>query len=140
MKQKIAVYIASPYGIGDKVQNVKNSLQVADQLLGLGFLPFCPLLSHYWHALSYKSWATWIEIDKQWVLRCDALLRLPGESRGADIEWAFALENGIPAFLDIDDLITWGKEQNHCSTEWENYNPWKDENRITGEPDGTTSK
>jgi len=37
--KKIKVYIASPYSIGDKEQNVLNSLEFADLLWDLGFVP-----------------------------------------------------------------------------------------------------
>ncbi|MFI5916861.1 DUF4406 domain-containing protein [Dactylosporangium sp. NPDC051541] len=36
--------------------------------------------------------------------RCDAVLRLPGESRGADQDVAIARERGIPVYYDINDV------------------------------------
>ena len=56
---------------------------MADELLGLGYIPFPPLLSHYWNELSPKSHAEWLRIDLEWLRRFDCVLRLPGESRGA---------------------------------------------------------
>jgi len=38
-------------------------------------------------------------------LKCNAVLRLPGESKGADAEVALAEENGIDVFYSIEDLI-----------------------------------
>jgi hypothetical protein len=35
---------------------------------------------------------------------CDAVLRLPGESRGADQDVVIARERGIPVFHSIDDV------------------------------------
>jgi hypothetical protein len=43
-------------------------------------------------------------LDKEWVLRCDCLLRLPGESPGADEEVELAVKNNIPVFYSIDEL------------------------------------
>lgn len=35
---------------------------------------------------------------------CDALLRIPGESRGADLDVALAQELGLPVYRAIDEL------------------------------------
>jgi hypothetical protein len=103
----ITVYIASPYTKGDVAVNVRESLLVADQLVALGFAPFVPLLSHFWHFLSPKPYETWTALDKEWVLRCDCLLRLPGESSGADAEVALARQKGIRVFHSIAELAGW---------------------------------
>lgn len=55
--------------------------------------------------------ADWLKIDFEYIYRCDALLRLPGESVGADAEVAEAMRIGIPVFGSIDDLIAWSKDQ-----------------------------
>lgn len=107
--KRVAVYIASPYTKGDVAINVRESLLVADKLLDLGFLPFCPLLSHFWHLISPKPYSEWMTMDLEWILRCDALLRLPGRSSGADDEYRFAKQHGIPVFLSIEDLKKWSK-------------------------------
>ena len=36
--------------------------------------------------------------------RCDAVLRLPGESRGADQDVAIAHERGIPVYYNLNDI------------------------------------
>jgi len=101
----ITVYIASPYTKGDTVLNVRESLLAADKLVDLGYAPYCPLLSHFWHYLSPKPYEVWTKLDLEWVLRCDCLLRLPGESSGADAEVAAAKALGIPVFYCIEDLV-----------------------------------
>jgi hypothetical protein len=35
---------------------------------------------------------------------CDAVLRLPGESKGADLDVRIANERGIPVYTSIDDI------------------------------------
>jgi ABC-type sugar transport system substrate-binding protein len=50
---------------------------------------------------------------------CDALLRMPGESSGADAEIAHANANGIPVLFDESSLAEWvnqWKEQHAPST------------------------
>lgn len=37
--------------------------------------------------------------------KCDALLRLPGESAGADLEAAQAGGLGIPVFRSVEELL-----------------------------------
>jgi hypothetical protein len=100
----ITVYIASPYTLGDVAVNVRESLLAADKLVELGYAPYPPLYSHFWHFLSPKPYKTWLELDNEWVLRCDALLRLPGESQGADAEVELAKKHGIPVFYSIEEL------------------------------------
>ena len=101
------VYIASPYTVGDVAINVRKSIHAADKVLSLGFIPFVPLLSHFWHTISPKTHEEWMALDFEWVARCDYLLRLPGTSRGADEEVELAIENNIPIFYSISELLDW---------------------------------
>ena len=100
-----AVYIASPYTLGDVAVNVRKSFLAADELLKYGYLPYPPLWTHFWHMMSPKPYEVWMELDLEWIKRCDYVLRLPGESSGADREVAFACSCGIPVFDSITDLI-----------------------------------
>lgn len=108
----ITVYIASAYTKGDTAVNVRESLLVADKLVELGFLPFTPLLSHLWHLISPHPHEFWMKLDLAWIMHCDCVLRLPGESSGADAEVEFALRQNIPVFFNIDDLVAW--YENDC--------------------------
>lgn len=100
----IRVYIASPYTDGNQAENVRDSLIVADELLRSGFFPFASLLSHFWHILFPQNYATWLEYDITWMLVCDCVLRVPGESKGADHEVHLAEKEGIPVFYNIKDI------------------------------------
>jgi len=99
------VYIASPYTKGDVAINVRNNILAADDLLEKGFIPYAPLLAHFWHLISPKPYETWTAIDNEWVKRCDYMLRLEGESSGADAEVRLAMYYGIPVFYNVDDLM-----------------------------------
>ena len=103
------VYIASPYSLGDPVRNVRNSLLAADRLVVLGHTPFVPLLSHFWHFFSPKDYETWMRMDLEWVAVCDALIRLEGESAGADREMQEALDHDIPVFYSLTEFETRSK-------------------------------
>jgi hypothetical protein len=99
------VYIASPYTKGDVVVNIRKSLEAADKLLELGFIPYTPLLTHFWHLISPKPVETWYALDNEWVKRCDCILRLEGESSGADAEVLLAERLGIPVYFNIKELV-----------------------------------
>lgn len=107
----IAVYIASPYTKGDVAVNVRKSFLMADKLAELGFAPYPPLYSHFWHLVSPHPYEFWTKMDLEWVLRCDCLLRMEGESSGADAEIKYAKANGLPVFYSLDALIAWYQQK-----------------------------
>ena len=69
-----------------------------------GYVPFAPLLTHFWHLLFPKKYETWLAHDAAWIRVCDAILRIPGKSGGADRETALAEQIGIPTFHSIEAL------------------------------------
>lgn len=103
MKSK--VYIAAPYTKGDVAMNVRSVIEAADELVRLGFAPYLPHLTHFWHLVSPHPIEFWYANDNEWLPMCDALLRLPGESHGADDEITLAQKLGIPVFYSIDNLV-----------------------------------
>jgi hypothetical protein len=111
MKISPFVYIASPYSIGDKLTNVKASLEVANILMDKGFVPYAPLLNHFQNEMFPRPEKDWLEFDIRWLYKCDALLRLPGESKGADEEVRAASHVGMPVFYSIEELLKWSKTQ-----------------------------
>jgi len=100
------IFISSPYTIGDTGENVRAQIQAANELMDLGFTPFIPLLSHFQHIVFPRPYQDWIENDLEWLEVCDAVLRLPGESKGADLECERAKELGIPVYYSINNLLT----------------------------------
>ena len=53
------VYIAAPYTKGDVGANVKRVIDCADELCKLGYIPFVPHLTHFWHIISPKPVDFW---------------------------------------------------------------------------------
>ena len=101
----IKVYIASPYTIGDTAVNVRRQMDVFEELVKTGKIaPFAPLLYHFQHLVHPKRPSEWLALDFEWVKVCDCLLRLPGESKGADEEEHFARTFNIPVFYSIEEL------------------------------------
>jgi hypothetical protein len=101
----IRVYIASPYTVGDKLENVHRAMAAFDKLVKLGFAPYAPLLSHYQHERYPLPYDKWLELDIEWLKQCDFLIRLPGESAGADCECWTSKDNDIPFAIVNDEDI-----------------------------------
>lgn len=99
------IYVAGPYSQGDVVINVRQAVIAADMLRNAGFTPFVPHLSHLWHTISPRPYEDWLAMDLEWLEVCDALLRLPGESKGADMEVVRAMTLEIPVFYDMTALV-----------------------------------
>jgi hypothetical protein len=99
------IFISGPYTIGDVAINVRNAMNVANELIDLGFAPFCPHLTHFLHINNPQEYEKWLEIDMSFLEVCHALIRLPGISDGADKEVECALKLGIPVYNSIGDLI-----------------------------------
>ena len=80
------IYVAGPYTKGDVAENVRKAIEVGNNLRALGHTPYIPHLTHFWHMIYPHEYQYWMDLDIEWLLQCDALFRIPGESAGADIE------------------------------------------------------
>jgi hypothetical protein len=98
------IYIAGPYTKGDVAVNVRAAILAADYLRAMGHTPFIPHLTHFWHLVSPHEIDYWYRYDLEWLESCDAVLRLPGESVGADREVERARELGLPVYLGLGSV------------------------------------
>lgn len=107
------LYIAGPYSAGDPAENVKRAIDVAQYAANCCPLikPYIPHLTHYWEQLYHHEYEFWLSLDFEYLVLCDALFRLPGESNGADKEVALAKEKGIPIFTDLNKCVRYLIEQ-----------------------------
>jgi hypothetical protein len=121
------VYICGPISKGDLCHNINQATAAFIALAKAGFAPLCPHWSvyakpcaTYWEQYAGVQrtycYATamgndemthedWMQIDLPWVAASDAVLRLPGESTGADRETAHAREHGVPVFGTVSELV-----------------------------------
>ncbi len=99
------VYVAGPISRGDQAANVRQAIDAADALLVVGYVPFVPHLAHLWHLLYPHGYEEWMRWDAAWLAQCQALVRLPGESPGADREVAWARSHSIPVFCSVSALL-----------------------------------
>jgi hypothetical protein len=112
------ILIAGPYrgGTGDNPELMKNNLtrleSVALPIFKLGHIP----MIGEWVALPLLKLAgstrpgddTWNEIQypvaHRLLEKCDAVLRLEGESAGADNDVRIAKERGLKIYYRIEDI------------------------------------
>ncbi len=127
--ERKCVYIAGPISSGDLVANVNQATAAFDKLARSGVVaPWCPHWSVYAKPAirtvddivycratvagtnePHIPHADWLAIDLAWIAHADAVLRLPGASKGADIECAFARSRVIPVFDSVDEVIEWAR-------------------------------
>lgn len=123
MSGRLRVYIATAISKGDMLANVERADEAFFRLLRAGFAPFNPVWSvfggsAYRHGPSLDrvvaeadtlpgntTHEDWMGADLPWVAVSDAVLRLPGESVGADREVELAEKLGIPVYHDAEELI-----------------------------------
>lgn len=110
MKRKV-IYISGPYTLGDVAVNVTNAIRTANELINEGYTPICPHLSHFLHMHCPQPYDTWMEIDFDLVHLSDAVLRIPGESKGADEEVQLAQRLHKPIFHNIRDLNNFYRDE-----------------------------
>ena len=104
------VYVAGPYTHPDPVQNTHNAVRVAERIQSTVLVTaFVPHLNLLWHAIIPHDNDYWYEYDIAFLARCDALLRIPGDSVGADNEVEFARHEMIDVFDDVDKLLEWSR-------------------------------
>jgi nucleoside 2-deoxyribosyltransferase len=100
------IYVAGPLTKGDPFLNVRAALLAGDLLRRAGFAPYVPHEHVLWQMVTGTvEYEAAMSLDLAWVTRCDALLRLPGESSGADREVEHARKLGLPVYTDIDELL-----------------------------------
>lgn len=120
---KRRVYIAGPISKGDMLHNLRQADAAFFRLLRAGIAPMNPMWSVFAGSATRPvapdgpvcstadvlpngtTHADWMGVDLPWVEAAHAVLRLPGESVGADAEVRHAVRHNIPVYHDIDDLI-----------------------------------
>jgi hypothetical protein len=106
--RKPFVYVAGPYTRPDPVRNTHDAIHAGQRVYDAGGFPYVPHLTLLWHAIIPNDDVTyWYDFDLNAIDHADALLRLPGDSTGADNEVNYAEQLGVPVFHDEDVLLDW---------------------------------
>jgi hypothetical protein len=114
------IYISGPISNGGKatpverLQNVVVACSLAANLMDRGFSILCPQLTEYMARTVGRDFAhdVWMENDFPWVEVADAILRMPGQSLGSDMEVEHAHSHSVPVFYTIEQLENWRRELN----------------------------
>jgi hypothetical protein len=80
-------------------------MDTADMIALAGHYPFTPHISMFWHYRHLHSYEFWLKQDMEWLRVSDVVLRIPGESKGGDLEVKEAQRLGIPVFFSVKELI-----------------------------------
>jgi nucleoside 2-deoxyribosyltransferase len=80
------------------MDNVRNALNIYVRLIKEGYAPYCPHLSAFADIVESIGYEDWMDLDFEWLLKCDAVIRMDGISPGADREVEFAKKHNIPVF------------------------------------------
>jgi len=81
-------------------------MTVWDILFDAGYFPITPLWTHFQHELIRpRHYEDWMAYDDAMMLQCDAGLRLPGPSSGANRECKGMAEAGLPLVNSVHHLF-----------------------------------
>lgn len=100
-----AIYVSGPYSGPNVPLNVQRAIEAGAMLRDMGFAPLVPHLTMLEDMHRPRTWDHWIETDLVWVRKADAVFRLPGESKGADVECAEAALHGVPVFTSVCAMV-----------------------------------
>lgn len=107
--ERKVIYIAGPLSTnGEWLTNIHIAADVAATLIDAGFAPICPHLLALGQIVrpvaNDHDYTTWMNVDCSIINVCHGVLRLPGESFGADFEVRYAQDNDIPVFFELEEL------------------------------------
>src|SRR3972149_4615952 len=101
------IYVAGPLMTGGQpIVAIENALKYAEILRIHDFIPYVPHLCWFWKLRYPNPETKWLELDFNWIARCDSLLRIPGASYGADKEVLHAKNLGKPVYTSLHELFT----------------------------------
>jgi hypothetical protein len=106
--RRTRIYISGPMlTSGNPYLNVRHGIQVGTLLMKRGYYPFIPQLTAMWEIAAHEefTYEDWMALDFESIGMADMLLRLPGDSRGADREVAEARRLGIPVYYSVETLL-----------------------------------
>jgi hypothetical protein len=124
--KRLRVYVAGPISKGDVPANIRAGIDAGLRLLTAGYAPMIPHLSALVEPdalIGTPRYEDWMETDFAWIAAADALVRIPGDSAGADREIEHAEKHGVPVFYGVDAFLA----RNACA--------WDSEGRCNIHPE-----
>jgi hypothetical protein len=105
-RRRLRVYVAGPIS-SEPFEGIHRGFEAGRKLFLDGMAPYVPHFDAFWF-LPEGNWNAYLEYDLEFVSVCDAVYRLAGESKGADLECKIAKELGIPVFYEQPFYATEG--------------------------------
>lgn len=102
------IYVAGPLDTGPpelRAARIAEAIRVGAELIAAGHAPYVPHLSEAMaeaHDISYEEW---MSVDLAWLRVAAAVIRIPGDSAGADRETELAESLGIPVYQGLESLV-----------------------------------
>jgi hypothetical protein len=106
-ERRKVVYVAGPITKGPLLDHVRAAFEAGSALIDAGFSVVLPHALCLFELAHPKDYATMMAVARPLVDGADALLRIPGESSGADREVEWAMLSGVPVFHTVDAVIAW---------------------------------
>jgi len=103
------IYITAPYTHPDPVENTHRAVKAWERLTQYGYTALVPHVSLLLHLINPRPAEFWYAYDIKLLEKCDCIVRLTGESSGADREVKWAKVHNVPVYT-MADLI--GKRGN----------------------------
>lgn len=104
LRLRPVLYVAGPYTSPDPVVNAHAACRVGTALFEhTEWVPMVPHTTLLWHIVTPRPVEFWYQLDLALMERCDAIVRLPGASVGADNELRVARELKLKEVF-FDDL------------------------------------
>ena len=122
-RRRLRVYVAGPISKGDVFDNIVRAIKAGRTMVQQGLAPYIPHFDAYMFAwgdgsgqnTEEVSWNGYLEWDLEWVAQSEAVYRVYGESKGADLECSIASKLGIPIFYEHGDgmnkLLAFARER-----------------------------
>jgi len=112
--EKAKIYISSPYSVGDIEASVERQIATASLLIEAGCNPYVPILNRFIYLRWKKNEEVLLSLNFKWLIACDAVYRLQGNSTIADREVEIAKSKKIPvlySMMEVLDFIWLHKRQ-----------------------------
>lgn len=115
-RNRVRVYIAGPMtngsGLSFNMTKIHDAIDTYLILIKLGFVPHCPQLTVFAEFMlpNNVSYEQWLELDRCYIDDADIVLRLEGDSKGADKECEYAKHFGKPVIYGLANFLLDYKE------------------------------
>jgi len=111
---KPLIYIAGPM-TADPYGCVREAIAVGLAFSEEGCVPYLPQLSALHDMISPRSYEDWLGHDLAMIDHCNGLVRLPGDSPGADREVAHAHKRGLGILHFSEQMMALARDHSELS-------------------------